>query len=105
MSKLQKKFLGARIEPEIMDIVEKVSEERNVDKTGAIKILVTAGWRELRLERAIQLYREGKVSVDKAAKIAGLTVSELMNEIVAHGIKSDETVEECREGTRILLES
>ena len=105
MSKLPKKFLGARIEPEIMDIVERVSEEKNVDKTAAIKMLVTAGWKELRLERAIQLYREGKISVDKAAKIAGLTVSEMMNEIAMRGIKSDETVEEYREGIRILLES
>lgn len=88
-----------------MDIVEKVSEEKNVDKTSAIKILVTAGWKELRLEKALQLYREGKVSVDKAAKMAGLTVSEMMNEIAAYGIKSDETVEEYREGIRVLLGS
>ena len=101
----QKKFLGARIEQEIMDIVERVAEERNVDKTAAIKTLVTVGWKELRLEKAVQLYRKGEVSVDKAAKIAGLTVSEMMNEIAMSGVRSDETVEEYREGIRALLES
>jgi len=105
MGKLPKRFLGARIEQEIMDIVERVAEERNVDKTAAIKTLVTVGWKELRLEKAVQLYRKGEVSVDKAAKIAGLTVSEMMNEIAMSGVRSDETVEEYREGIRALLES
>lgn len=101
----QKQFLGARIEPEIMNIVEKVSEERKVDKTSALKILVTAGWKEINLERALALYKEGKIAVDKAAKIAGLTISEMMNEIAAHGIKSDETLEEYRQGIKLLLKS
>jgi len=100
----QKKFLGARIEPEIMEIVNKVSEEKKVDRTSAIKILVSAGWKELSLEKALQLYKEGKISVDKAAKIAGLTVSEMMNEITIHGIKSDETLEEYREGVKLLMD-
>ena len=101
----QKKFLGARIEPEILKMVNKVSEEKKVDRTSAVKILISAGWKELSLERALQLYRDGKISVDKAAKIAGLTVSEMMNEIAAHGIKSDETAEEYREGIKLLLAS
>jgi len=100
----QKKFLGARIEPEILKILDKVSEEKKVDRTSAIKILVNAGWKELSLEKALRLYREGKASVDKAAKIAGLTVSEMMDEIAAHGIKSDETIEEYKQGVKILME-
>lgn len=99
----QKKFLGARIETQIMDIVEEIARERNVDKTNAIKILVSAGWKELRLEKALNLYREEKISIDKAAKIAGLTVSEMMKEASLHGIKSEETIEEYKMGIKILL--
>lgn len=100
----QKKFFGARMEPEILKIVDKVSEEKKIDRTSAIKILVRAGWKELSLEKALELYRNGKISIDKAAKIAGVTVSEMMDEISARGIKSDETIEEYREGMKILLE-
>ncbi len=57
------------------------------------------------MDKALQLYREGKISVDKAARISGLTVSEMVDEISAHGIKSDEAIEECREGVKLLLES
>lgn len=101
----QKKFLGARMEPEIIDIVNRVSEERKVDKTSAIKILVNAGWKELRLEKALNLYKDGNISVDKAASIAELTVSEMMDVIAAHEVKSDETLEEYRQGIKVLMES
>ena len=101
----EKKFLGARIEPEIMNIVDSVSEDKKVDRTSAIKILVNAGWKELRLEKALEMYRDGKISVDKAAKMAGLLVSEIMNEIAARGIKSDEGIEEYRKGIKILSET
>jgi predicted HTH domain antitoxin len=75
-----------------MNMVDKISREKNIDKTSALKILVTAGWREISLEKALHLYREGKISVDKAAKISDITVSEMMDEIVAHNIKSEETI-------------
>lgn len=98
-------FLGARIEPEILEIVDRTAEEKKVDRTGAIKILISVGWKELNLEKALQLYHEGKISIDKASKIARLTMNEIMNEIAAKGIKSDETIEEYKEGIKLLLES
>lgn len=100
----QKKFLGARIEPEILNMVNEISKERNVDKTTALKILVTIGWKGIILEKAINLYREGKISVDKAASIAGLTVSEMMDILASRNIKSEETIEEYREGLKLLEE-
>ena len=99
----QKKFLGARIETQIMEIVEEIARERNVNKTSAIKILVSAGWKELRLEKALNLYREEKISIDKAAKMAGITVSEMMKEAAMHGIKSEETIEEYKLGLKNLI--
>lgn len=98
----QKKFLGARIEPEILQIIDGISKERNIDRTTALKVLVTVGWKGIRLEKAINLYKERKISVDKAASIAGLTVSEMMDILASRNIKSDETIEEYRQGLKLL---
>lgn len=57
-----------------------------------------------RLEKALERYRKGEISIDKAADIAEITVSEMIKGAM-HDIKSDETLEEYREGVRILLES
>ena len=101
----QKQFLGARIEPELMDIVDKVSEEKKIDRTAAIKILINTGWKKIILQKALDSYKDGMVSVDKAAKIAGITISEMMDEIAKIGIKSDETMDEYRQGIKFMMES
>ena len=99
----EKIFLGARIEPEIMDIVDKVAKDRRTDRTGAIKILISIGYKELNLEKVMELYRKGKISIDKAAKISGLTVSEMMDEMSSEGIKSEESIEEYIKGVKNLM--
>ena len=96
------KFLGVRMEREIYDIIEKITQEENLDKTSAIKVLIKEGWKEIRLKKALEQYGRGLMSVDKAAKMAGLTVSEMMGEIASHGIKSEETLEDYRKGVRLL---
>lgn len=96
------KFLGARMEKEVYDIIDEVAQEEKLDKTSAIKILVKEGWKGLRFKKALNQYEKGMISVDKAANLAGLTVSEMMKAIASHGIKSEETLEEYRKGVRLL---
>ncbi|MBI4043447.1 MAG: UPF0175 family protein [Candidatus Diapherotrites archaeon] len=59
--------------------------------------------KSLKLGRVADSYKKGKASIDKAAKVAGLTVSEMMETVAARGMKSDETVEDYRQGVRALL--
>ncbi len=87
-----KKFLGLRVEPQVYKIVNKIADEEKVDKTKAIKLLVLAGWKEITLEKALEQYRKGLISLDKAAEIAGLTMNEMMQQAAANGIKSEETI-------------
>ncbi|MEK6828175.1 MAG: UPF0175 family protein [Nanoarchaeota archaeon] len=96
------KFLGVRMEKNIYNIIDKVTQEENLDKTSAIKVLIKEGWKELRLKKALNKYGQGLISADKAAKIAGLTINEMMKEIAYHGIKSEETLEEYRKGVKLL---
>lgn len=55
------------------------------------------------LKKAITLLSEGKYSIDKAAELVGITVSEMMDEAVKSGIQSSETIEEYRKGAELLL--
>lgn len=100
MNKTQ--FLGIRMEKEIYDIIDEVTQEEGLDKTSAMKILIKEGWNGLRLKKALNKYEQGLLSVDKAAKLAGLTINEMMKEIASHGIKSEETLEEYRRSIKIL---
>ena len=97
------KFLGARLEKDVYDIINKVAQEENLDKTSTVKILIYEGWRGLRLKKALDQYEKGLVSVDKSAELLGITVNEMMKIIASHGIKSEETLEEYRKGVKILV--
>lgn len=99
------KFLGARIEKEVYDMIDEVSKEENLDKTSTLKILVKEGWKGLKLKKVLNQYEKGLISVDKAAKIAGITINEMMKGIALHGIKSEETIEEYKKGVKILIKS
>lgn len=57
----------------------------------------------MKLKKALELYRKGEISIDKASKIASLTVNEMMQEAPAKGIKSEETIEDYRQGINILM--
>jgi predicted HTH domain antitoxin len=98
----KKEFLGLRVEPEVLAMVNEVAREEQVDKTKAIKILVQIGWREMRLEKALEGHRRGEISLDKAAELTGLNVAQIMEEAARHGIKSDETLEEYLSGLELI---
>lgn len=98
----RKEFLGLRVEPEFLEMVNEVASEEQVDKTKAIKILVQIGWRKMKLEKTLEKYRRGLLSLDKAAELTGLSIVQIMEEAAARGIKSDETLEEYRRGLELI---
>lgn len=50
----------------------------------------------------LNLHREGKCSIDKAAELVGITVTEMMQEAIKANIRSTETIEEYRQGLKLL---
>ncbi len=97
------KFLGVRLAPEIFRVVEEVAQEEHTDKSHALRDLILFGKKKRSEQRAIELYRSGKISVDKAADIAELTVSEMMFLLTREGVKSEESFSEYKKGLKILL--
>lgn len=65
--------------------------------------MIRFGRQKLLERRAIEYYREGKISVDKAAGMLSLTVPEVMKLFSSAGIKSEETLEEYSAGLKFLL--
>ncbi|HLC90179.1 MAG TPA: hypothetical protein VJI15_00260 [Candidatus Nanoarchaeia archaeon] len=91
-------FLGARVDKEIIRMVEETAEEERVDKTKALKELIFLGRKQYLLRKYLAQYRENKCSLDKAAEKIGITVAEMMQEAVKAKMQSEETFEEYRTG-------
>jgi predicted HTH domain antitoxin len=57
-----------------------------------------------RLLLALEQYRERRASLSKAAEVAGVSLSEMVDLLAEHGIPADLRVEDYREGLRTLRE-
>lgn len=55
-----------------------------------------------RLEKAIAQYKQGKISMGKAAEKAGITISEMMDKLAELGVPSKVTLEQHLQGLKNL---
>ena len=99
MAKAQK-TVSIRLEADDYNFLRSLAEADKEDLSTAVRDLVGRGRVLLALER----YREGKASLSKAAEVAGLSVSEMMDVLAEHGIASDLRVEDYRESLQTLRE-
>jgi len=77
---------SVRLPKEMIEEIEKLSKEEGIEKGALIRKLITESLREYKIKRALELYREGKVSLWKAAEIAGITYREALEEIKKRNI-------------------
>jgi len=100
MAKAQK-TVSIRLEADDYNFLKDLAEADKEDLSTAVRDLVARGRVLLALER----YREGKASLGKAAEVAGISISELMDILADHGIPSDLRVEDYRESLLALREA
>lgn len=80
----------SRVPLRLLKSIEKVSEEYGVSRSEAIRMLVSLGlknWMREKIDRAIGLYVHGKVSLVKAAELAGLPSDVLYDIVAGRGIE------------------
>jgi predicted HTH domain antitoxin len=69
-----KKTVAFRLDSELDRDLKEVVREESVDKSTAMRMLVSAGYREWRLKRALQQLREGRISVWQASDGMGMAL-------------------------------
>jgi predicted HTH domain antitoxin len=99
MAKTQK-TVSIRLEADDYKFLRSLAEADKEDLSTAVRDLVARGRVLLALER----YREGKASLSKAAEVAGLSVSAMMDVLAEHGVTSDLRIEDYRESLQALRE-
>ncbi len=77
---------SVRLPKEIVEEIEKLSKEEGIDKGTLIRRLIAESLREYKIKKALELYREGRVSLWKAAEIAGITYREALEELKKRNI-------------------
>lgn len=88
------KTMSVRIDKDEYDFVKKLAIEERSDISGAVRELIDMG----RIHLAIEEYKKGNVSLGKAAMLAGVSISRIMDILADYGVKSNIDDEDYRAG-------
>ena len=95
-----RQVMTIRLADEDVRLVEELAKSSDKDKSTMVRNLVEYG----KIYLAIKLYKEGKISIGKAAEIAGLSISETMDLFAELGVKSNIELEDYLEGLKYAKE-
>jgi len=97
------RVIAARFHPEVADELERIASEERVDKSTVIVRAADLYVKRWKLEKALKSYSEGKVTLWKAAEVAGLSLWELMDEVQKRKIPLQYTSEDFIEDFKVAL--
>lgn len=97
------KNVSVRLEDGFMKEAEKLAKMESVDKSAIIREALEKGLSEVKLEIALDRFSKGKASTSEAAKIAGLSIGEMMDELVNRALKPRITKEDLEDSLERAL--
>ena len=99
MKKMQS-VMTIRLPKEDLEVIKEMSIQEKIEKSTAVRELVEMG----KIYFAILQYEDGRISIGKAAEIAGLTISEIIELFAKLGIKSKIEINDYLEGSKVAEE-
>ncbi|WP_457555117.1 UPF0175 family protein [Candidatus Pyrohabitans sp.] len=93
-----------RIPGEIKREIEKIAKTEHIDRSTALRMVLEKGLREWKKEIALKLLVEGKVTLWKAASIAGIPLVEMLELVEEKGVslpvRAEDVIDDIRAGLK-----
>lgn len=90
------KTLSIRVDDEDYRFLSSLAEEEKENVSDAVRELVDMG----RIMLAIERYKKSEVSIERASKIAGVTISKMMDMLKDFGVEANMEYEDYLTGLR-----
>ncbi len=91
------RVLTLRIPEDMLKMIDEIAEREGKERSEVIRELLNIGLRDKLVEEAIKMYRDGKVSMWKAARIAGLSLWEFIEILKNKGVDIQYSIRELEE--------
>jgi len=95
--------MAARFPEPAVKTVEEIAREESVDRSTIMARALEQYIKQWKLEKALKLYQKGKVTMWKAASIAGLSLWEMMDVVKERKIPLQYTYEDFKEDFEAAL--
>jgi predicted HTH domain antitoxin len=92
------KTMSIRIDKEDYNFVKELAKEQKEEISSAVRDLMDKG----RIHLAIEEYKKGRASLGRASRLAGVSISEMIDILAEYGVKSNLDIEDYRAGLKNL---
>lgn len=96
------KVISARLSRERVRLIEEIAREEKVDKSTILDRALEHYTKEWKLQKAMESYREGLVTLSRAAEIAGISVWEMIDVLSKRKIPPQYDIEDFEEDMKAL---
>lgn len=95
--------LSIKLPEDIVRAIQEIEETEQIDRATAVRKLLVKAIEKWKEERAIQLYRDGKVTLWRAASLTNLSLREMMKLVAEKGIEMQYTEKDLEEDINAAL--
>jgi len=95
--------ISIKLPEDIIETIKEIEEMEQIDRATAVRKLLAKAIEKWKEERAIQLYRDGKMTLWRAADMANLSLREMMKLAAEKGIEMHYTEKDLEEDINAAL--
>lgn len=89
---------SVRFPRELFKVVEHRARLEKIDESTAIRQLLALGAEEY----AIELFKQGKITLNEAAELAGVTVRKMVDLLQQHGVRGNVRLDQQRKSLEFV---
>ena len=97
------KIISARVPDEMARDLREIEKEEKTDRATLVRKLLARAIEKWKVERALRLYQDGKVTLWRAARLGGVTLREMMELAAKQGIQFKYTARDLEEDIKAAL--
>jgi len=93
---LSSEAVTARLPREMLTEIEKLAKKEQIDRSELIRRLLDAALQQRRIDDALRAYQDGKVTLWRAAEMAGLSLRQMMEFVKEKKVAMPYTLDDLR---------
>ncbi|MBI2080006.1 UPF0175 family protein [Candidatus Micrarchaeota archaeon] len=102
MTVTKMRLISIRIPDELNEQLADLSEQDDLDKSTLIREVLTSGLEQKKLELALERYKKGKITLSKAAYLAGISLWKMFDILKERKIDIQYSEDDFKEDLKAL---
>ena len=92
--------ITTRVSNDIEKEIKSIAERERLDKSAVVRRLLIEGIKDWKIKYALEQYSEGRITIWRAARMAGISLRQMLDIAAKKGIPFQYTIEDLREDFR-----